>query len=256
MKQDIDMPEDVRMGSYSDIRLAEHERVLKRALFVKVSMARSFGFSALMRWLSYSKVFVGFTAGFAFALALFGTAYLGRENSALADFNPLATGQAKAKAAVQASIKETTKLSPTEQTKASQRIQADVKHSLEEALKAPDVSVVSVTDSEEMQDTAPGDSVILNVNGEVVDARADAKKLVEVNRQVRRKVKFTDKSGATVILGLDAKNLPVLKAVETGRKGRRGVLDGLEAKNKDSHNQSGEGDKRSGGESESKGEDR
>jgi mannose/fructose/N-acetylgalactosamine-specific phosphotransferase system component IIC len=96
MKQDIDMPEDVRMGSYSDIRLAEHERVLKRALFVKVSMARSFGFSALMRWLSYSKVFVGFTAGFAFALALFGTAYLGRENSALADFNPLATGQAKA----------------------------------------------------------------------------------------------------------------------------------------------------------------
>jgi hypothetical protein len=55
---------------------------------------------------------------------------------------------------------------------------------------------------------------------------------------------------------LDAKNLPVQKAVETGRKGRRGVLDGLEAKNKDSHNQSGEGDKRSGGESESKGEDR
>lgn len=203
---------------FPEIRLPRHELLAKQALFARISEEKTSGLKGFFSMLAHSKTLVGFISGAALTLVLVGGAYTGRDNVALADYNPFASGEAKAKAAVKVGATKATRLSDEEVARVNAKIKADMKASLDEAMRAEDVTIV------EGSSKAKGEAVVgvsgvpanklLIVNGEAVAATNGSVKLAPAPAEVQKQVQYTDEQGNKVILGLDAAGIPVFKAVE------------------------------------------
>lgn len=142
-------------------------------------------------------------------------------------FNLNATPQAQAQDAIKRSMKFADKLTPERRAEIEEKIQADLKATLEEAYNAPDLKILTPEEfnAEFNSDAAlnPKLDKILNVRLEHMNANVEVSKtdsfpgklfFPKPNADVVKYLRYTDSEGRAVTIGVDKDDHVIFKAIK------------------------------------------
>lgn len=207
-----------------------HKQKLKVALFAYASSSRP----SMVLWTKeeFKKMVtqfkpVSFIAGVVLGAFVISGAQAVNNSPLIAKYNPFATQEAQAKAEVKTMLFKARALSPEQRAEIESHMKADMQASLEEALAAKDLTYISADDEAfgsvgvfkiaTAGVAAPEGATITSARTTAGPTGMMAAGTVSVQNdgsmEIVKRMKYTNKEGATVVLGINKENFPVFKMI-------------------------------------------